>query len=159
MCHKALLWISLAVLVVVVAPMGGSEAWAETDGPSAWLSRSPDAEQGQVGAQGVGGFYTVTVDDAPGAGSHNSIAVDSNGIPHIGYINAETGALMYAYQAGERMTSIVLDDSDTFGYGTSIAIDANNYPHIIYVSNQHIHYAYQTASGWQFEQFLNNYNL
>ena len=87
----------------------------------------------------VGTSCTIqTVDSADSVGSQASLALDSQGHPHIAYHDAglEIGfcndwKLKYAKWDGSQWVIQVVDESCT-GINPSIGLDALNYPHISY---------------------------
>lgn len=88
------------------------------------------------------GWNLAVVDDSTDygmyAGERSSLALDSNDVPHISYVNAtfsETSALMYAWPDGSGWAhdSIASSATSTYSYD-SLAIDrTNNQPYISFV--------------------------
>lgn len=86
-----------------------------------------------------------------GTGSDNtgwftSIAVDSNGNPHISYLYHTGRDLMYATKSSGKWTTEALDTAEEVGWWTSIALDAGGNPHISYEdhTNGDLKYATKT---------------
>jgi hypothetical protein len=97
-----------------------------------------------------------TVDSSASVGVDTSIAVDSNGIPHISYYDAYWGNLKYAKWNGSGWDiAAPLDngDGDDVGTGSSIGIDSNDYPHISYMdyTNSNLKYAMWNGTAWSVE--------
>jgi len=93
-----------------------------------------------------------TVDSEGSVGKYNSIAVDSEGNPHISYYDYTNNYLKYAKWTGSTWTIQIVDSA---GYGnmnvyTSIAVDSADNPHISYydVTHDYLKYAKWTGSEW-----------
>ena len=83
-----------------------------------------------------------------------SLALDSNGNPHIAYYSAGPGTLKYAHKSGGVWTLETVDATGIVGYTPSIAIDAAGNPHISYVGGYltgSLKYAVKSAGSWSFE--------
>ncbi|MCD6493506.1 MAG: PKD domain-containing protein [Archaeoglobaceae archaeon] len=74
-------------------------------------------------------------------GQYTSIALDSNGHPHISYYDDTNGDLLYSYKDSNGWHTEVVDSYGDVGEYTSIALDSNDYPHISY------HYFYINQYG------------
>ena len=110
------------------------------------------------------GWNVETVDSShtPGysAGRTSSIAVDSNGYPHIsyeyhfyvsGYIWSN---LRYAYWNGSAWNIQTVDPGQWLGFWSSIALDRNGHPHISYKDSQFpggLKYAKWNGTAWSIE--------
>jgi len=83
-------------------------------------------------------------------GWHNSLAIDSEGVPHISY-TSQSG-LEYS-RLKENEWDIQTLDSDGFGAWNSHKVDSNNYPHISYYDtlNTALKYAHWNGNEWQIE--------
>jgi hypothetical protein len=81
-------------------------------------------------------WLTTTVDTGglDGAvGWYNSLALDSQGRPHVSYFDFNQGRLKYARYDGTSWQIAVVDFYDAPGWhGTSLALDAQDRPHISY---------------------------
>ncbi len=94
-----------------------------------------------------------TVDSTGNVGQYTSLALDTNGNPHISYYDVTNRDLKYAYKDGSGWHIQTVDNSgsDTGQY-TSIAVDANGRPHISYYADYNtysaLRYAYKDSSGW-----------
>jgi hypothetical protein len=78
-----------------------------------------------------------------------SIALDSDGNPHIAYTTQEaTGSLHYASWTGTNWVTELVDDVPAMV--TSLALDSQDRPHICYttLSGQSLHYAHWTGTDW-----------
>jgi hypothetical protein len=84
-------------------------------------------------AQASQGWLIYTVDSAGMTGLHSSLALDSNGYPHISYFDSTTRDLKYAHWTGSIWTTEIVDpeDKDAILY-SSFALDANDNPYIAY---------------------------
>ena len=80
-------------------------------------------------------------------GEGQSIALDSNGNPHIAFNSG--GNLKYTYKEGDSWFTENVD-SGVIGQ-TSIALDSNGNPHIAYRSVLVVKYAYKDRDGWHIE--------
>jgi hypothetical protein len=80
-----------------------------------------------------------------------SLALDSNGNPHISY--GESGILKYAKRDNTGWAIEVVDSEGSVGYETSIAVDTNDRPCIAYrdTTNDDLKYAEWTGSEWSIE--------
>ncbi|MDH3328738.1 MAG: hypothetical protein OEM01_05840 [Desulfobulbaceae bacterium] len=86
----------------------------------------------------------------------SSIALDSNGYPHISYCMIQdwsSYALKYAYWNGSDWEIETVDDSAIFRAWTSIALDNSDKPHISYFDDtaRNLNYAHWTGSDWQYK--------
>ncbi len=99
------------------------------------------------------GWYIETVDSVDGG--YISLALDSQGRPHISYIDYyfESGdKLKYAYYDGSKWHIESLDNVNYItGKFTSLALDYNDYPHISYYSDNALKYAYYDGERWHIE--------
>jgi len=85
-----------------------------------------------------------TVDSDGNVGVFTSIALDTNGYPHISYLEVSNGDLKYAKWNGSEWSIETVDSDGDVGRSTSIALDTNDYPHISYYdsTNNDLKYAY-----------------
>ena len=106
----------------------------------------------------------VSGDVSNPVGEYTSIAVDTNGFPHISYY-AEYDSLhrhlRYAYKDSLGWHKEIVDDDWYVGRFTSIALDGSNFPHICYYDggNTTLKYAYKDVSGWHFEVVAEDYYI
>lgn len=95
------------------------------------------------------GWHTEVV----AGGWYCSLALDTQGNPHISYGNDED-VLKYAYKDDEGWNYETADPT-TYprARNTSIALDEGDYPHIAYYArhNYDLKYAYKDDEGWQVE--------
>ncbi len=73
-----------------------------------------------------------TVDSIGYGQGYTSIALDTNGYPHISYYNGGYGELKYAKWTGSGWNIETVDSDGYLSDYTSIALDTNDYPHISY---------------------------
>ena len=95
--------------------------------------------------------WSVEMPDAtPYTGVYSSMALDSNGYPHISY--ADANSLKYVRWTGAAWLIETVVSGGDFR-DTSIALDNNDYPHISYYEgdNYYIEYAEWTGSVWSIE--------
>ena len=92
----------------------------------------------------------TTVDSAGDVGWFTSIALDSNGYPHISYQDNTNMDLKYAKWTGSKWSITTVDSTNSVGEYTSIALDSKGYPHISYLyrTNLDLKYAKWTGSKW-----------
>jgi hypothetical protein len=108
------------------------------------------------------------LDDGGAVGSHSSLALDSNGRPHISYCSVypntywKCKSVMYAYYDGTTWASEEVAPMERYGeagFETSpaLALDGADRPHIGYLAPsdtwqlQAIRYAYHDGASWQIE--------
>jgi hypothetical protein len=98
-------------------------------------------------------WHTITVD--PDVGScRSSIAMDSNGYPHISYYEDYTDHdLKYAYWTGSQWQIEIVDSEGDVGDANSLALDSQGYPHISYYDsdNGDLKYAFWNGDSWIIE--------
>ncbi len=91
---------------------------------------------------------------ANGVSPYTSIAVDSQGNPHISFQEAVALDLKYAHKSGGAWIIETVDGVGTdAGRGSSIAVDADDRPHISYmdVTGGSLEYAVKTGGVWTIE--------
>lgn len=95
------------------------------------------------------------VDDYAGGilGTHNSIALDADGTPHISYYDQANEDLKYAYKNGTLWTITTVDNTGSVGSYTSLKLDKKGRPHISYydIGNGNLKYAFINGSSWSTE--------
>lgn len=102
-------------------------------------------------------WITETVDASADVGHWSSVAIDSDGFPHIAYYDGYWENLKYATPSRVPGPDWVIMPVDTPGYVgpyPSIALDSNNNPHISYldVDNDSLKYAkWVTGPTWTIE--------
>ena len=102
------------------------------------------------------GDWYRSVPDSAGVsiGWDCSLALDSQGNPHIAYFDNDYGALRYAAYDGTAWTVTVVDSSGWVGEHCSLTLDANDRPHISYQKgilaavNVGLKYATLHDTGW-----------
>jgi len=101
------------------------------------------------------GVWTLQTVD-PTEVRDTSIALDSDGYPHISYYDVIDGnnvKLKYARWTGSAWVTEIVDSPLGDPGCTSIVLDRRGYPHISYYDepNVRLKYAYWTGSGWHIE--------
>jgi len=93
------------------------------------------------------------VDSVDNVGQYTSIAIDSDGDPHIAYYDATTGVLKHAYMSYGVWITAVRDSSENVGLWTSIAIDSMNKVHISYYdfTNKDLKYVTNSEGFWDIQ--------
>jgi hypothetical protein len=106
--------------------------------------------------QDSSGWHIETIDTGGDVGRHNSLALDTNGFPHISYADLSNELVKYAFKDGsgwhiESVDSGVYYSNDDVGL-TAIGLDVTGRPHIIYRNDSRdLTYAYKNANGWNIE--------
>jgi hypothetical protein len=121
-----------------------------SDNPHISFHDSTYAEINLKYAHKVSGIWQVSVVDKNAVGItglFNSIAIDSNGIPHISYYNYYKNSLWYASFNGSSWDKIQVDSSYETGFYTSLALDSLNHPHICYSDEINYYVKYATFDG------------
>jgi hypothetical protein len=100
-------------------------------------------------ASPIGTIYTV--DSSGRVGSCCSLALDSNGNPHISYKDVSLSDLRYAHWNGSAWSVEIVDAVNWVGWYTSIAVDSGGRPHISYFDNwdNDLKYAVWDGSQWK----------
>ncbi|MBI4656591.1 MAG: T9SS type A sorting domain-containing protein [Elusimicrobia bacterium] len=95
-------------------------------------------------------WSTETVDSEGDVGGFTSIAVDSEGNPHISYYDSTNDSLKYAKWHGNSWLISAVDSYGKAGWDTSIALDSQDLPHISYRNwtNYDLKYAKWTGASW-----------
>jgi hypothetical protein len=96
-----------------------------------------------------------------GEGGDTSIALDSNGHPHISYYISNTKDLRYTKWNGSSWQNETVDFTGDVGRYTSLALDGNDHPHISYYdeTNKDLKYARWTGDDWDIEAIDSAGNL
>ncbi len=83
-------------------------------------------------------------------GKFTSLALDSNGNPHITYYDEDNKKLKYAHKDMNGWHTETVGNTEDAGV---IAVDSNNIPHISYrdSSNKYLKYGYRDSEGWHIE--------
>ncbi len=94
-------------------------------------------------------WHHERVDPEGVAGKNTSIALDSQGYPHISYWRDYGANFRYAYYDGSKWNIEILGN----GSLSSIKIDRNDYPHISYMKHiggggHQLNYTYKDNLGW-----------
>lgn len=84
-------------------------------------------------SQQSGGNWTIEVVESGNLGTYTSLALDSDGNPHISYFGVNGTILKYAYHNSNIGWKIMdVDANATEGHTTSLELDSNQMPHISY---------------------------
>ncbi len=96
-------------------------------------------------------WIPTTVDATDDVGAYTSLAVDSNGVPHISYYDDTNSNLKYAYLDGENWVTDTVDAKPGVGMWTSLALDSVGDPHISYYDENSgdLRYVYRSGLFWQ----------
>ena len=102
-----------------------------------------------------------TLDDQGNAGSYNSIALNSSGLPHIAYrdstysgVHLKQSNLSFTYFDGDSWNKEIVDSDYYVGLYNSLFIDTLDRPHISYIESQPndaLLYAFWNGVAWQNE--------
>lgn len=110
-------------------------------------------------------WHVEVVDDSGYAGLHTSIALDSQGRPHIAHrenLAGFDGSLKHSYYDGASWHTEIIESGADLGYHTSIAIDSHDNPHISYHYYDYynhdcrLKYARYDGSSWRVETVDNS---
>jgi len=82
-------------------------------------------------------------------GFNCSIALDSQGYPHLSYCNLDELYLHYAYYDGTQWHITTVDSLGITGLHTSLALDSLDRPHIAYTAHiMNLRYVFMSDTGW-----------
>jgi fibronectin type 3 domain-containing protein len=98
----------------------------------------------------AGSWRIQTVDSEDAVGRYTSLALDSNGMPHISYYDETKKDLKYTHWDGDKWIVETIDSDGDVGRYASLALDSNDDPHIGYHddTNKTLKYALWTGSSW-----------
>jgi hypothetical protein len=107
-------------------------------------------------------WQVETVDNTWRVGKYTSMALDSNGNPHISYSNhSDARDLKYAHWDGNKWQIETVDGANSsVGAYNSMVLDSNNHPHIVYGYYSYLHdmdvitprYAHWNGTAWQISE-------
>jgi len=143
------LGIVIAFAATVVAPAIGSY---DTDHSVKIKNQTKQNIEMENTANGLS--WSIETPDYKGkVGRYTSIALNSNGYPHISYCDIGNWDLKYAYWTGSEWKAETVDSHGSVGVPTSIALDSKDYPHIAYcdIGKRQLKYAYYDGSQWNIE--------
>ncbi len=105
-----------------------------------------------------GGVWQQEIVDSTGneKGYYCSIAIDSQNMPHITYLDPDFYDLRYAYKEDGVWKTSIIDSTGYVGFHSSIVLDDQDRPHIAYqrgyyiaaVTDVGLKYATLTDTGW-----------
>ena len=103
-------------------------------------------------AQGQNRWRIETVDGGKGTpvGHSPSLAIDSAGNFHLGYIDTSRNVLLYAYRGKQEQHWDKMDLDSSVGYSATLALDVNGKPNFAYQGyyENGLHYAVWDGSVW-----------
>jgi hypothetical protein len=103
-------------------------------------------------AQGQNRWRIETVDGGRGTavGHSPSLAIDSAGNFHLGYIDTSRNVLLYAYRGKQEQHWDKMDLDTSVGYSATLALDSRGKPHFAYQGfyENGLHYAVWDGSMW-----------
>lgn len=91
--------------------------------------------------------WRIETVDSTGLARWTSMAIDSNGYPHISY-----WGLRYARWNGSAWEIDTPDPDALVGKWSSIAVDSGDNPHISYYGSGHLKYARKDGDSWSVEE-------
>jgi hypothetical protein len=103
-----------------------------------------------VSTRGTSKWTIQTVDSAAYAGKYTSLALDSQGNPHISYQDGQNNDLKYAQWTDAAWTTSTVYSNGVVGQWSSLALDTNNNPCISFPDSVQrvLLYAKLTGSNW-----------
>lgn len=107
-----------------------------------------------LAARGPTNWVSEEVDASAGGYRDLSLAIDSNGNPHIAYVQRSPFRLLYATKSGGVWTYETIDSTGTpVVRARSLAIDASDVPHIAYREGGtgDLAYGHRTGGVWSTE--------
>lgn len=103
-------------------------------------------------SQRTGGAWSSEVVEDGFLGEYNSIALDSQGAPHISYLDYANSQIKYASRAESGWEIQTVDAVRWYGGFTSLALDSDDRPHISYAGPPvGVRYARWTETDWELE--------
>ena len=95
-------------------------------------------------------FAKEPVDSSSSVGRYNSLAIDSQGRPHIAYRDGNLLALRYSRWTGTAWSTGIVDWVGDVGLFASLALSASDLPRIAYYDNDngYLKYAYNDGTTW-----------
>ena len=95
-------------------------------------------------------MWTTETVDTDG-GTFNSLALDTEGNVHIGYLSPEGGGTKYAFRSSAtgRWFNMVVDKNNGF---VSLALDSHQHPHLCYTPYETLKYARWDGNRWQIQE-------
>jgi hypothetical protein len=112
-----------------------------------------------------GVWMARTIDFDGQSGKWNSLALDSQGNPHVTYDSFLIGQLKYAYWDGKEWKGTVVDSpsispngSNSHGLGSSLVLNGKGKAQISYEEDNSVKYAWEKDSAWKID-IIDNVSL
>lgn len=153
-CRWFIVGFTLLLLLVFILPPISTKANSEVNNENSSIEPAVISEPESPSALIT--WFTHDVDTTSARGRYNDIAIDSNGFPHITYIDESTADLMYAFKDSGGWHRYIMDGYnpvETIGWGTALTLDADNDPHILYFGSMDVRYMFRSGGGW-YKEFV-----
>ena len=102
-------------------------------------------------------WHSEILDSEGNVGAFNSLALDQDDRPHIGFYDTRNYDLKYAWYSGSDWRIETVDDAIVSSL--CLALDVGGRPHISYRSRDRLKYAWHDGAEWQIEIVDNDISL